>query len=94
MFADINPQQKMSASQLEALQKKPATVAQSEAIMAAMSYRLQAQGEAYNLSQGLNRDGTTIINVNGATQGLLDELRNGFINSSASGSFSSISPFR
>jgi hypothetical protein len=94
MFADINPQQKMSASQLEALQKKPATVAQSEAIMAAMSYRLQAQAEAYNVSQGLNRDGTTIINVNGATQGLLDELRNGFINSSASGSFSSINPNR
>ena len=38
--------------------------------------------------------GTTIINVNGATQGLLDELRNGLINSSASGSFSSINPFR
>jgi hypothetical protein len=94
MFADINPQQKMSASQLEALQKKPATVAQSEAIMAAMSYRLQAQAEAYNLSQGLNRDGTTIINVNGATQGLLDELRNGLINSSASGSFSTINPNR
>jgi len=94
MFADINPQQKMTASQLEALQKKPATVAQSEAIMAAMSYRLQAQSEAYNVSQGLNRDGTTIINVNGATQGLLDELRNGFIDSSASGSFSTISPNR
>jgi hypothetical protein len=94
MFADINPQQKMSASQLEALQKKPATVAQSEAIMAAMSYRLQAQAEAYNVSQGLNRDGTTIINVNGATQGLLDELRNGLINSSASGSFSTINPNR
>jgi len=94
MFADINPQQKMTASQLEALQKKPATIAQSEAIMAAMSYRLQAQAEAYNLSQGLNRDGTTIINVNGATQGLLDELRNGLINSSASGSFSTINPNR
>jgi hypothetical protein len=37
---------------------------------------------------------TTVINVNGATQGLLDELRNGFINSSASGSFSSVSPIR
>ena len=94
MFADINPQQKMTPSQLEALQKKPATVAQSEAIMAAMSYRLQAQAEAYNLSQGLNRDGTTIINVNGATEGLLNELRNGLINSSASGSFSSINPNR
>jgi hypothetical protein len=37
---------------------------------------------------------TTVINVNGATQGLLNELRNGFIDSSASGSFSSINPFR
>jgi hypothetical protein len=37
---------------------------------------------------------TTVINVNGATQGLLDELRNGLINSSASGSFSSINPNR
>lgn len=37
---------------------------------------------------------TTIINVNGATQGLLTELRNGFINDSASGSFSTINPFR
>jgi hypothetical protein len=36
----------------------------------------------------------TVINVNGATQGLLDELRNGLINSSASGSFSSINPNR
>jgi hypothetical protein len=93
-FAVINPQNKMSASELAKLQSKPATIAQSEAIMAAMSYRMQAQAEAYNLSQGLNRDGTTIINVNGATQGLLDELRNGLINSSASGSFSSINPFR
>jgi hypothetical protein len=94
MFAATNPQQKMSDSQLEALQKKPVTVEQSEAILAAMSYRLQAQYEASNLSKGLNRDGTTIININGATQGLLDELRNGFINSSASGSFSSINPNR
>ena len=93
-FAVINPQNKMSASELAKLQSKPATIAQSEAIMASMSYRMQAQAEAYNLSQGLNRDGTTIINVNGATQGLLDELRNGLINSSASGSFSSINPFR
>jgi hypothetical protein len=37
---------------------------------------------------------TTIINVNGATQGLLNELRNGLINNSASGSFSTINPFR
>lgn len=37
---------------------------------------------------------TTVINVNGATQDLLSQLRNDFINSSASGSFSSISPFR
>ena len=93
-FAVINPQNKMSASELAKLQSKPATIAQSEAIMASMSYRMQAQAEAFNLSQGLNRDGTTIINVNGATQGLLDELRNGLINSSASGSFSSINPFR
>jgi hypothetical protein len=93
-FAIINPQNQMSASELAKLQSKPATIAQSEAIMASMSYRMQAQAEAYNLSQGLNRDGTTIINVNGATQGLLDELRNGLINSSASGSFSSINPFR
>ena len=93
-FAVINPQNQMSASELAKLQSKPATIAQSEAIMASMSYRMQAQAEAYNLSQGLNRDGTTIINVNGATQGLLDELRNGLINSSASGSFSSINPFR
>jgi hypothetical protein len=93
-FAVINPQNQMSASELAKLQSKPATIAQSEAIMASMSYRMQAQGEAFNLSQGLNRDGTTIINVNGATQGLLDELRNGLINSSASGSFSSINPFR
>jgi hypothetical protein len=95
MFADINPQQKMSASQLEALQKKPATVAQSEAIMAAMSYRLQAQAEQYYMSQGLDRNGQVInVTVNGATEGLLNELRNGLINSSASGSFSSINPFR
>jgi len=93
-FAVINPQNQMSATELAKLQSKPATIAQSEAIMASMSYRMQAQAEAFNLSQGLNRDGTTIINVNGATQGLLDELRNGLINSSASGSFSSINPFR
>ncbi len=37
---------------------------------------------------------TTVINVNGATEGLLNELRNGLINSSASGSFSSINPNR
>ena len=36
----------------------------------------------------------TVINVNGATEGLLNELRNGLINSSASGSFSSINPNR
>jgi hypothetical protein len=34
----------------------------------------------------------TVINVNGATQGLLDELRNGLIKDSASGSFASINP--
>jgi hypothetical protein len=95
MFADINPQNQMSASQLAALQSKPATVAQSEAIMASMSYRLQAQAEQYYMSQGLDRNGQVInVTVNGATQGLLDELRNGLINSSASGSFSSINPNR
>jgi hypothetical protein len=36
----------------------------------------------------------TVINVNGATQGLLNELRNGLINDSASGSFATINPFR
>jgi hypothetical protein len=95
MFADINPQNKMSAAQLAALQSKPATVAQSEAIMASMSYRLQAQAEQYYMSQGLDRNGQVInVTVNGATEGLLNELRNGLINSSASGSFSSINPFR
>jgi hypothetical protein len=95
MFSDINPQQQMTAKQLEALQSKPATIAQSEAIMASMSYRLQAQAEAYYMSQGLDRNGQVInVTVNGATQGLLDELRNGLLNSSASGSFSSINPFR
>jgi hypothetical protein len=85
----------MSASQLAALQSKPATVAQSEAIMASMSYRLQAQAEQYYMSQGLDRNGQVInVTVNGATEGLLNELRNGLINSSASGSFSSINPFR
>jgi hypothetical protein len=50
--------------------------------------------ESGGLYGGMESRPTTVINVNGATQGLLDELRNGFINSSASGSFSSISPFR
>jgi hypothetical protein len=43
---------------------------------------------------GMETAPVTVINVNGATQGLLDELRNGLINSSASGSFSSINPNR
>jgi hypothetical protein len=95
MFADINPQNQMSAKELQALQNKPATIAQSEAIMAAQGYRLQAQAEAYYMSQGLDRNGQVInVTVNGATQSLLDELRNGLINSSASGSFSSINPNR
>jgi uncharacterized protein YaaQ len=34
----------------------------------------------------------TVINVNGATQSLLDELRNGLIKDSASGSFATINP--
>jgi hypothetical protein len=63
--------------------------------MASMSYRLQAQAEQYYMSQGLDRNGQVInVTVNGATEGLLNELRNGLINSSASGSFSSINPFR
>jgi hypothetical protein len=95
MFADINPQQQMSAKQLEALQNKPATIAQSEAIMAAMSYRLQAQAEQYYISQGLDKNGQVInVTVNGATESLLNELRNGLLNSSASGSFSTINPNR
>jgi hypothetical protein len=36
----------------------------------------------------------TVINVNGATTDLLNQLRNDLINSSASGSFSSINPNR
>jgi hypothetical protein len=40
--------------------------------------------------------GTTVnnYNINGATTDLLNQVRNGFINDSASGSFSTISPFR
>lgn len=37
---------------------------------------------------------TTVINVNGATSDLLNQLRNDLINSSASGSFSTINPNR
>jgi hypothetical protein len=43
---------------------------------------------------GMQTAPVTVINVNGATEGLLNELRNGLINSSASGSFSTVSPFR
>ena len=43
---------------------------------------------------GMNTAPVTVINVNGATESLLNELRNGLINSSASGSFSSINPNR
>ena len=43
---------------------------------------------------GMETAPVTVINVNGATQGLLDELRNGIIKDSASGSFSTINPFR
>ena len=61
--------------------------------LAASSARLQAQSDAY-FAANPNIDPRTgvvyNINVNGATQGLLDELRNGLINSYASGSFSSI----
>jgi hypothetical protein len=50
--------------------------------------------ESGGLYGGMESRPTTVINVNGATEGLLNELRNGLINSSASGSFSSINPFR
>ena len=43
---------------------------------------------------GMDTAPVTVINVNGATESLLNELRNGLINSSASGSFSSINPNR
>jgi hypothetical protein len=65
-----------------------------------VSSSIGAQG-GYDMS--LNYVGTpfgqagsnvTNINVNGATQDLLTQLRNDLVNSSASGSFSSISPFR
>ena len=61
--------------------------------LAASSARLEAQSDAY-FAANPNIDPRTgvvyNINVNGATQGLLDQLRNDLINSSASGSFSSI----
>jgi hypothetical protein len=41
---------------------------------------------------GMQTAPVTVINVNGATQSLLDELRNGLIKDSASGSFASINP--
>jgi hypothetical protein len=41
---------------------------------------------------GMQTTPVTVINVNGATQSLLDELRNGLIKDSASGSFASINP--
>jgi hypothetical protein len=53
--------------------------------------RRQESGGRYG---GMQTAPVTVINVNGATEGLLNELRNGLINSSASGSFSSVSPFR
>ena len=43
---------------------------------------------------GQAQPSTTNIYVNGATQQLLNELRNGLINDSASGSFATINPFR
>jgi hypothetical protein len=43
---------------------------------------------------GMDTAPVTVINVNGATQSLLNELRNGIIKDSASGSFSTINPFR
>lgn len=65
-----------------------------------VSSSIGAQG-GYDMS--LNYVGTpfgqagsnvTNINVNGATQDLLTQLRNDLVNSSASGSFSTINPFR
>jgi hypothetical protein len=53
--------------------------------------RRQESGGRYG---GMDTAPVTVINVNGATQGLLDELRNGIIKDSASGSFSTINPFR
>ena len=41
---------------------------------------------------GMETAPVTVINVNGATQSLLDELRNGLIKDSASGSFATINP--
>jgi hypothetical protein len=41
---------------------------------------------------GMQTAPVTVINVNGATQALLDELRNGLIKDSASGSFATINP--
>lgn len=41
---------------------------------------------------GMDTRPVTVINVNGATQSLLDELRNGLIKDSASGSFATINP--
>jgi hypothetical protein len=49
--------------------------------------------EARNLFTGLGQSSTNInytYNINGATQGLLDELNNGLINNSASGNSSSL----
>ena len=37
---------------------------------------------------------TTVINVSGATTDLLNQLRNGLIDSSASGSFATVNPNR
>jgi hypothetical protein len=53
--------------------------------------RRQESGGRYG---GMDTAPVTVINVNGATQSLLNELRNGIIKDSASGSFSTINPFR
>ena len=55
------------------------------------SERYKESGGRYG---GMETAPVTVINVNGATQGLLNELRNGIIKDSASGSFSTINPFR
>jgi hypothetical protein len=61
--------------------------------LVASSARLQAQADAYfKANPNIDRMTGAVINVtvNGATQGLLDELQNGLINNSASGSQSKI----
>jgi hypothetical protein len=61
--------------------------------LVASSARMQAQADAYfKANPNIDRMSGQVINVtvNGATAGLLDELQNGLINNSASGSQSKI----